>query len=940
MARISIVALLCMALANFAVAQTPPTDSLRAGFEKPPVSSRPMIRWWWPGAAVDQSELTREIGALDAAGFGGAEIQPFIANVPLEKPNLSARVNDYPSLGFFNAVAGAAQAAHARGLKLDYTFGSGWPTGGEAITPKLAALELTMAYVTVQGPVRGPIVLPDVPRTPRIGAMMENTPDAPKLDLQAKAALAQRSRIVAIVAVRGTTPATTPYRELSPLTGAAWPSVTQPGLLDSGSAIVLTDRLTADGRLNWRAPKGRWQILVFKQYPADIRVLGGVGRSPGLVADHFSARAFDAHAASIGAPMLARLDADGRAGLKSIFIDSLELPADLFWSDDFLPEFRKRRGYDLTPYLPLIVHPGWHAVYSAQKSAPLFEMGDTGARVREDYRQTISDLIIERFFERAADWAHTNGLQARFQAHGAPADLLRAYGVADIPETEDMSGARDQDFLRMARSAADLYGRRLVSAESFATPSKPYTFSLENMKRWSDGLFVAGVNQIWGHGFAYTLPDQAWPNWYPFAASSFSPGFSSMLNEASPQWPAMRALNTYIARVQTVLQNTRNVVPVVIYADFTKADPQAPELGNALRMGGYDYGYINADGILRSKIADGRLVMSGGQSFAAIVLPRVNGLNPEVAEKLAAASRGGVQVIVVGAPPQRAFGLADAKRRDRQVQRAVASMHQTQLDRDKDIANALTKLGVEPNLKFVNGSVADFIEKRDGERRFYFLRNDDPAPRRVSFLTQASGGASLWDPWTGKSEALAVERGDAGAHLSLDLPRYGSALVVFDPATSQLNSAPRTATLVNSKSLGENSWRVHFEGHVLGGATLSEERRLTKLQDWRDLKGLDKFAGAAAYKTTIKLDKSWIADGALSLDLGDAHEAAIVRVNGRALAPLIMRPFAADVTGMLKPGLNDVEITIMNAPQNAMDPKPESSAPSGLLGPVRLLKIK
>ena len=65
-----------------------------------------------------------------------------------------------------------------------------------------------------------------------------------------------------------------------------------------------------------------------------------------------------------------------------------------------------------------------------------------------------------------------------------------------------------------------------------------------------------------------------------------------------------------------------------------------------------------------------------------------------------------------------------------------------------------------------------------------------------------------------------------------------------------------------------------------------------------------------------------------------------MRVNGRALAPLIMRPFAADVTGMLKPGLNDVEITIMNAPQNAMDPKPESSAPSGLLGPVRLLKIK
>ena len=51
--------------------------SLRQQFLSPEKKYRPIARWWWPGNDVTEEELRREIGVLDKAGFGGAEIQAF-----------------------------------------------------------------------------------------------------------------------------------------------------------------------------------------------------------------------------------------------------------------------------------------------------------------------------------------------------------------------------------------------------------------------------------------------------------------------------------------------------------------------------------------------------------------------------------------------------------------------------------------------------------------------------------------------------------------------------------------------------------------------------------------------------------------------------------------------------------------------------------------------
>src|SRR6185437_13482537 len=183
----------------------------------------------------------------------------------------------------------------------------------------------------------------------------------------------------------------------------------------------------------------------------------------------------------------------------------------LYWSDDFLAEFRRRRGYELLPYLPILKMQSYDQPFGEYLDLPIFDMTDLGNQVRFDYHQTVSDIMIERFYGRFNKWAHNHKLLSRTQAHGAPADVLRIYGEADIPETEDLYDKGGYDFLKMAASSAHVYGRSIVGSESFVWPNALYQTTPEKMKLAADELLTAGVNAIVYHGFPYIVPEVAPP---------------------------------------------------------------------------------------------------------------------------------------------------------------------------------------------------------------------------------------------------------------------------------------------------------------------------------------------------------------------------------------------------------------------------------------------
>lgn len=903
-------------------------------------SARPWVRWWWPGGAVQDDELAREIDLLKSVGFAGGEIQAFNPGITGMTPDERAHVNDYANPAFFNHVKHCAVAALKDGIQIDYTFGSAWPSGGGfAITPELALVELTPSITSIVAPVANPIRI-DLPvHTKKFGAMggLDARNDDPRASGW-KERLERRWKLVAIVAVQGTA-------AIAEGKNFRDSNVVTPGRIAAGAGIVVTDRLRADGTLDWTPPQpGPWQIVAFKQFTVDSSVMGGVGEGPQLVLDHFNRAAFAAHAARVGNP----LDQLGtaKAAIRATFIDSLELMSDLYWCDNFLDQFQQRCGYDLTPYLPYIVQPGWMNPWTPRVSPPYYVSDDTGDRVREDYHTVVSDLLIENFWEPFIAWNHKHGFKARLQAHGGPSDLIRTYGIADIPETEDLGTNGDIHFLRLARAAANIYGRPVVSCESLCWAIKPYEITPAEWLARANLLFVSGVNEMIMHGFPYALHKEKWPGWFPFAPSPFLLGFSSQINEANPFWAAIPTLNGYITRAQGLLQSAQTQVAVaVLITDIGYgSNPGENEVElwlQSLLDAGYDYDRISPNGLKASRLSAKSLITPGGTAYAAVIVPRLEGIEPPILDSLTAFAQGGVSVIFVDQLPHRSSGLSDAVSADEMVRQKVAALVGVGavVVEAAMLPDGLSKAGVASNVIF-HSAPCLFIEKRRGRETLFVFHNAKDHILALDCEVVTKGYPSRLDPFTGRRTGVTSKRSGSSTRMDLDIPPGGAAFVLF--AHDRVPTA-RQQTVVDSQS-GPQVWSLSTLGHGHGGRIVNTEKKAFFLQDLSLTQEFADFSGEAIYSASFSVEEAWMhRSGNIWLDLGSVHDIANLSLNGVDLGMLISGPFEVDVSKALKRGNNALVIRVFNSPNNAMmDPKRAgfknlTLKPSGLIGPVQLV---
>ncbi|GLV26836.1 glycosyl hydrolase [Sphingobium sp. Cam5-1] len=942
---------LLAATAMFALVETPAfAGPLDDHFQSPPVDARPRLRWWWPGDAVTDQELQRELKLMADTGFAGAEIQSFTPNFVTLTPDEKARVDQYAEPSFFAHVRAAGEAAKALGLTLDYTLGSSWPSGGGfAITPELAFTELAMASTQVKGGEVGPIKLNIPKRTRRLGAlsMFDARVKDPKVADWGKR-MEGRARTVAVVAVKGNAPVLQPSAPgAMGMTLTPWRDVVTAGTLDPSSSVVLTSKLRDDGTLDWTPPPGDWQIFVFRQYASDVGVLGAAGQGPQLILDHMNPQAFAAHAARVGDPL-----GNDPVGIRSTFVDSLELMQDIQWGPELLQQFRKRRGYDLTPYLPFVVQPGWMQAWNEHWSPPYFDTAnsDVAERVRADYRRTVSDMMIEGFIQPFVAWNHAHGLKAKFQAHGGAFDTIRGYGLADIPETEDLPGAGDPLFMRMARSGAHLYGRAIVSGESLAWKDRPYNVTPEEMRRRVDSFMAGGVNSMILHGYNYRLHADDWPGWHAFQPSPFAGGFSSMLNETNPIWPAMKSLAGYIGRLQAVMQAGEAAVPVAYfygrygyYVGIEDDGAGKQEAEKAFLAGGYDFDRINPDSIAHARIEGKQLVSQGGQRYPVLVLPPIDGIQAETAEAIARFAKAGLPVLFTDRAPSRDEGLAQARQRDARVKKAVAAALKSgaKIVPAAGVTDALRAAAVPANLRF-SGDAADlyFVQRKIEGRTATFVYNRGDAARQVTLTLPEVGGVTRWNAMDGTVAPVSARVAGQGTDVPISLAAGESALLMLDP-TTQAVTVPAPAT-VASMTLPMDGWRLQAAGRVQR-KPYSQDFASISLKDWQQVPELARFAGTGTYRRTINVDAGWLTKGtSVMLDLGEVHDVATVTVNGQSLPTLFSAPFRVDVTKLVRAGKNDISVAVANVPQNAMiDPKDTiykklKPVPAGWVGPAKL----
>lgn len=940
-------------------------QDIRAQFRNPEKRYRPMVRWWWPGNDVKDAELRREVGELDDAGFGGAEIQSYSMNFKADmSPQLRERLYQFGTPSFFSHVRSAVDEARARGLWIDLSFGSGWPFGGGvAITPERAITELTFSDTPMKGgsKFQGKLQLPELgsSMSKNISAALGVPPTSLPPGWEERLKL--RAKTIAVIAVRGTAPT---------ITAGDWqkglkPTVATSGQIDIRSTVDLTSRVAADGTLAWDVPDGNWRLFVFRQVAMDSAVIGSADAGPKLILDHFQRAAFDAFSKQFGEPLQAALTDRLGDGLRAVFCDSLEIPTDFYWSDDFLAEFRKRRGYDLTPLLPLILRTGYNNPYEPAILKPQYDSPVVGDAVRRDYWATVNELIIERLYRPFGDWAKSLKLKTRVQAHGAPADLLHVYGLADIPETESLYNSGTSDFMRMAGSAGDIYGRKVIASESFAYMGDAYSMTPQQFKADTDRSIVAGVNQIVYHGYPYVYDDRPYPGWGPFSNNSHL-SFSNFMNARNTFWPYISALNAYITRLQFISQIGETAAPIAILSSRTGYNQSYvnPPLTDNLVNSGYAFSHLNADGLLRSRIERNELVAPGGARFSAILLNEVTWLDPKVATRLAQIGAASIPVIVIGAAPNAGATYKSLKADSEVVSAAVAKLLATPKARQVGSAEAAVsalRALVRPTLEVASGNSLPFIEKRVGALRMLFVSNPNADAVTRDVEVDAAGSPQLWDAWTGEVKPftdfqnLSADR----KRLRLSLPPYGSALVVLDPAVKhapQIESV--SAAMATELPVGSVGWKLHAVGYGIDGQPATVDHALSALTDWSKLSDLKSFSGRGTYTTEIDIPAGKLIPGtAVQIDLGDVKDVAEITINGQRAPTLFMQPYVADISGLVHAGKNSLQIVVVNSLSNSVSPRPPvitaseaeagsllgslkpipySPKPAGLIGPVVL----
>jgi hypothetical protein len=849
--------------------------------------AKPWTRWWWLGSAVNRRDLSAALAQYERAGLGGLELTPIYGVRGEER-----RFIDFLSPEWVGMLEHTLREANRLGLGVDMATGTGWPFGGPWVDARDACKDLASKTWEVRGGGRlgEPVRLVQKPfvravgRRPDISTLREPVSANPNL------------QELALDQVR--------FEKPLPLQALVAHS-------DSGETLDLTSRVRPDGTLDWVAPAGRWKLYgVFQGWHGKMVERAAPG-GEGNVIDHFSAEALANYLKKFDQAFAGR----NVRGLRAFFNDSYEVDdaeGQSDWTPKFFEEFRARRGYDLKQHLPAL-------------------LGDTGgearARVLHDFRETISDLLLERFTAPWREWAHRRGAVVRNQSHGSPANILDLYAASDIPETEGTDIVR----MKFASSAANVTGKTLAAAETVTWLDEHFVSSFGDVKRAVDLNFLGGINHVVYHGLAFSPPGDPWPGWLFYAAVHFEP--------TNPQWKDFPALNQYIARVQSFLQQGRADNDVLLYYPVHDMwmEPGKERLIHV--GGGHDVGIPQADaqnlldaGYAFDLVSDRQLagvtfgggsLRAGGLGYKVIALPETRHVPVETFEKLLALARQGATVVVRRALPADVPGLHDLDGRRGALRRLTSQLNFTDTQTPgvraagvgagrfllgDDLTKLLAHAGTRREAMVEQG--LRFTRRRHQGGEYYFVLNRGTAPVE-GWVRLASGArsAALFDALTGEA-GLAATRPALGGGLEVYLQLApGESRVV-----KTLDAAARGQSFPYFKSAGaaqplEGEWSVQF---VEGGPTLPPALRLSELNSWLRLEGdaYKNFSGTARY--TLNFRRPQGASGDWLLDFGRVAESARVRLNGRDLGTLITAPFRVRVPAALLRDANTLEVEVSN----------------------------
>jgi hypothetical protein len=861
---------------------------LEKSFVSPPDDCRIMMRWWWFGPAVTKPELQRELEQMKAEGVGGVEIATLYP-LALDDPKLGKEKTGFHNQQFLSdehldAIRFAANAARKLGLRVDITLGSGWPYGGPHIPITQAAGELRVETIPVP-PGTDSVPVPDIATGEQLIAAFL----APVRDGQ--------------VSLRDA-------KQASPITGGRL-RMSPPPIVANNAIFFISSRT---GMTVKRAAFG----------------------AEGFVLDHYDRSAIETHLHAVGDRLL---EAFGDQPPYAIFSDSLE-DYGSNWTGDLMEQFRTRRGYDLTPYLPALVG----------------DIGPLTAAVRHDWGRTLTELANERYLAPLHAWAQQHHALLRSQTYGFPPVTLSSNRYADLPEGEGKASLlmwREFSDTRWAASAGHLFGRPVISSETWTWLHSPaFRATPLDLKAEADLHFLQGINQLVGHGWPYSPEEAGDPGWRMYAAAA--------LNAHNPWSFVMPDLARYLQRVSFALRqgkpandvalllpnddiwssfSVRNesTNPVISQAGFNTVGSNfsvdEPLEGDSLVSrvipqvldAGFNFDFIDADAIA-----------AVGIPYSVLILPGIDRLPLATYQKIEEYARHGGIVIAAHSLPSTAPGLLDAESDGQQIRElsqrlfragdAVGRFIPDETQLGASLAGYLT-----PDVVFSPRTPRlGFIHRKLATGDLYFIANTSNQPHHVqATFRHPAKYVEWWDAFTG-----GVSTAERSNPVDLDLQPYESRLIMLTDSAIQPEETQPTVRAPSRTIDLTSDWKVTF-------SEINQTISMAQLHSWSEEPTFKYYSGQVSFRKAFTLSMQDLSPGINGvLDFGPGtpieeptpllqhsmkaylegpiREAAEVYVNGDRAGFVWRPPYRIDVTKLLKPGENDLRIIVGNTAINSL----------------------
>ena len=914
--------LLATGFASLVQAQTQNINELQRSFERPPDDARIMMRWWWFGPAVTRPELEREMRIMKEGGIGGFEVQP-VYPLTLDDPQKGIRNFPFLSDEYIDALRFVSAKARELGLRMDLTIGSGWPYGGPQVSVDQASGMLRSERVKLEANSHS-VPVPNVSAGEKLLAAFLVRPQGQGIDPDS-------------------------IREV---TGIKDGVLQLPANLDGGQ-----------------------EILFFISSRTGMQVKRPAIGAEGFVLDHLSRTAIDSYLNKVGDRLMQAFDSSPAGGPPyAIFCDSLEV-YNQDWTSDFLEEFKKRRGYDLKPYLPALIA----------------DIGPKTRAIRHDWGETITELLNERFLEPLHDWAERNHTRLRMQNYGIPAAVLSSNAYVDLPEGEG-SQWKIVRASRWASSASHLYGRPVTSSETWTWLHSPvFRATPLDIKAEADLHFLEGINQLIGHGWPYTPPGVEYPGWRFYAAGVF--------DEKNPWWIVMPDLAKYLQRVSYLLRQGQPANDVALYlpnsdawASFstgrvhmidTLRELVGPDVIPGILESGYGFDFFDDAALGKIGRVEKDGLRLGANRYRVVVLPGVERIPLETLRKLEEFVRGGGVLIATRRLPSLAPGLQATAAEQNQVREIVSRLFEGPApsahlvkEEKSEFGQTLVRL-LQPDIQLSPAVPQIGLVHRQtaGAEIYYVANTSNTSHSVVATFRQRDMQPEWWDPMTGDIfPADVLSQTEKGTAIRLDLEPYASRILIFSKRKlppSKRGNASAVSNIAGSMDISKG-WKVTFEGN---GSTMMDH-----LRSWTDDEATRYFSGAATYEKSVEVNRSMLREGLrVQLDFGEGEalpeqpikagmqvwfdppvrEAAVVYLNDQRVGSVWCPPYELDLTGLLKPGENRLRIVVGNLALNymagrrlpdyrllnlrygerfqAQDMDKVKPIPAGLLGTIRII---